>query len=66
MTVQTNEVPASGVVPIDQMFGDDEEDTILLQAMAARAQEFILSLSFCKSIRGAYFGDGCGGVVALF
>ena len=66
MTAKTNEVPVSGVIPIDQMFGDDEEDTILLQAMAARAQEFILSLSFCKSIRAAYFGDGCGGVVALF
>lgn len=66
MAAKTKEVPVRGVVPIDQIFGDDEEDTKLLQAMAARAQEFVLSFSFCKSIRAAYFGDGCGGVVALF
>ena len=61
-----NEVPARGVLPIDQMFGDDEEDTRLLRAMSSRAQEYILSFSWCRSIRAAYFGDGCGGVVALF
>lgn len=65
-TKHANEVPVRGVVPIDQIFGDDEEDTRLLRAMASRAQEFILSFSWCKSIHAAYFGDGCGGVVALF
>lgn len=66
MNVKTNEVLVRGVVPVDQMFGDDEKDTMLLRTMASRAQEYILSFSWCKSIRAAYFGDGCGGVVALF
>jgi hypothetical protein len=61
-----NEVPVKGVVPIDQTSGDDEEDTSLLRIMASEAQEFLKSFSWCRSIREAYFGNGCGGVVALF
>jgi hypothetical protein len=61
-----NEVPVKGVIPIDQMFGDDEEDIKRLQIMAFEAQKYIQSFSWCKSIREAYFGDGCGGIVAIF
>lgn len=58
--------PVTGVVPIDQLFGDDEEDTRLLQAMALYAREYLQSFSWWKSILDAYFGDGVGGVVAIF
>jgi hypothetical protein len=61
-----NIVPVKGVVPIDQMFGGDEEDTRLLRMMASEAQEYIQSFSWCKSIREAYFGDGFGGIAAVF
>lgn len=66
MAENANEVPVKGVVPIAQIFGGDEEDTRLLRAMASEAQEYIQSFSWCKSIREAYFGDGYGGIVALF
>ena len=66
MTGNANNVPVKGVVPIDQMSGDDEEDTRLLQAMASEAQAYIQGFPWCKSVREAYFGDGFGGIVAIF
>ena len=66
MDETANDVPVKGVIPIDQMFGDDEEDIKRLQIMAFEAQKYIQSFSWCKSIREAYFGDGCGGIVAIF
>lgn len=66
MAENESQVPVGGVVPIDRIFGDDEQDVRLLRLMAAEAQEYIQNFSWCKSIREAYFGDGCGGVVALF
>ena len=59
-------IPVQGVIPIDQLFGDDEEDTKLLQAMALYAREYLQSFAWCTSIRDAYFGDGVGAVVAVF
>jgi hypothetical protein len=59
-------VPVKGVVPIDQMFGGDEEDTRLLRMMASEAQDYIQSFSWCKSVHEAYFGDGYGGIAAVF
>jgi hypothetical protein len=58
--------PVKGIVPIDQLLGDDEEDTKLLQAMAIEARNFLETFSWCKGIRDAYFGDGVGGVLAIF
>jgi hypothetical protein len=66
MPESVSEVPVNGVIPIDKMFGGDEEDITLLRVMASDAREFILGFSWCKSIREAYFGDGFGGIVALF
>jgi hypothetical protein len=34
--------------------------------MAAGAEEYIRSFAWCKSVRDVYFGDGYGGVVAVF
>jgi hypothetical protein len=59
-------IPVKGVVPLAQMAGDDEQDVKLLQVMASGAQTYILSFPWCKSIREVYFGDGYGGVVAVF
>ena len=66
MPEKGNELPVRGVIPIDQMFGDDEEDTRLLRKMASEAHDYISNFSWCKSIREAYFGDGYGGIVAIF
>jgi hypothetical protein len=61
-----NKIPVRGVVPLDQMAGGDDEDTKLLQVMASGAEKYIRSFPWCKSIREVYFGDGYGGVVAVF
>jgi len=48
------------------MFGDDEEDIRLLRNLAVEAQDYVRRFSWCKSICESYFGDGIGGVVAVF
>lgn len=66
MAEYQNVVPVKGLIPIDKTFGEDEEDTRLLRAMASAALDYIQSFSWCKSMREAFFGDGCGGIVAVF
>src|SRR5215469_15498174 len=59
-------MPVRGVASIDQMVGQDDEDTKLLRVMAAGAEKYLRSFPWCKSIREVYFGDGYGGVAAVF
>ena len=59
-------IQVKGVVPLDQMVGGDDEDTKLLQVMASGAQNYVRSFPWCKRIREVYFGDGYGGVAAVF
>jgi len=59
-------IPVKGVIPIDQLFGDDEEDTTLLQAIALYARNYLQEFAWCKSVKSSYFGDGVGSVVAVF
>jgi hypothetical protein len=58
--------PFANVVPVEQMAGDDEEDSALLAGMAGQAAEYLMSFDWCVSIIDTYFGDGIGGVVAVF
>jgi hypothetical protein len=66
MSIDNNNVPVQGVVPLSQMVGVDEEDNRLLQVMATGAQGYIRCFPWCKQIREVYFGDGYGGTVAVF
>ncbi len=59
-------IPVKGVIPLTQMVGGDEADTKLLRVMASGAEKYLRSFPWCKTIRGAYFGDGYGGVAAVF
>jgi hypothetical protein len=61
-----DKIPVKGVVPINEMVGDDDEDMRLLRVMASGAEKYIRSFPWCKSIRKIYFGDGYGGIVAVF
>ena len=54
------------VVPLEQMRGDDEEDTRLLSEMAERASQFVCSFAWCSRVVRGWFGSGVGGVVAVF
>jgi hypothetical protein len=61
-----SKIPVKGVVPLAKMAGGDDEDTQLLRVMASGAHDYIRSFPWCKSVREVYFGDGYGGVVAVF
>jgi hypothetical protein len=66
MTNDNTGVPAKGVIPLDKMFGEDDEDAKLLRVMASGAKSFLLSFPWCDRISEAYYGDGYGGIVAIF
>jgi hypothetical protein len=66
MTERDIKIPVKGIVPLNQMIGRDDEDTRLLQAMADGAEKYLRSFDWCKNIKEVYFGDGYGGVVAVF
>jgi hypothetical protein len=66
MDTSNQKVPVKGVVPLSQMFGGDEEDTKLLRVMATGAENYLRCFPRCKEIREIYFGDGHGGIVAVF
>ena len=48
------------------MIGGDDEDTKLLRVMASGAENYLRCFPWCKGIRKAYYGDGYGGIVAVF
>jgi hypothetical protein len=58
--------PVTGVIPLEQMAGDDEKDTALLREMADRAEKFLASFAWCGSIAKSFFGDGIGNIAAVF
>ena len=66
MTVENSALPVRGVVPIDEMVGEDEQDTGVLRALASDAETYIQSYSWCKAIREFYFGNAYRGIVAIF
>jgi len=61
-----SKVPVNSVVPLSRMVGDDDEDSKLLSVMASGAQNYLRCFPWCKDICEAYFGDGYGGIVAVF
>jgi hypothetical protein len=60
------DAPVEGVVPVELMAGDDEEDTKLLRVMSSEAEAYIHSFSWCGEISSVYFGGGVGGIFAIF
>jgi hypothetical protein len=54
------------VVPVENMKGEDPEDTTLLLQMWKEAEQYLSSFTWCDSIQHGYFGGGVGGVVAVF
>ena len=54
------------LTPVDELRGDDAEDTRLLQEMAAEARRYISDFDWCPPVATLSFAGGVGGVVALF
>jgi hypothetical protein len=48
------------------VFGEDDEDRELLRQMAADARTYLEGHSWCERVTDLRFGDGIGGVVAVF
>lgn len=57
---------ASDLTPSKSIVGDDEEDTVLLRALADEARRYISSFSWCKEVLQSYFGGGVGGIFGVF
>jgi|JI10StandDraft_1071094.scaffolds.fasta_scaffold01940_28 hypothetical protein len=58
--------PVESVRPMSALAGDDAEDTALLGEMRDEALAFLVAQPWCRRVTGAYWGDGIGGVVAVF
>jgi hypothetical protein len=58
--------PVPSAVPIEALRGEDDQDTNLLRDMAEEAVRYVQSFDWCMELHEQYFGDGIGGVVALF
>ena len=58
--------PVPDVIAVEQMSGDDEEDTTLLREMLEQAKNYVHSFSWCDSIISSYFAGGVGKVFAIF
>jgi hypothetical protein len=56
----------AGVVSTRDMRGEDEEETRLLQGLAKRAEEFLLSQRWCQAVQDSYLGLGVAGFVGVF
>jgi hypothetical protein len=61
-----NVAPVPDVVPVEQMIGDDDEETALLRRMLEQAKKYIQSFPWCDSITSSYFAGGVGEVFAIF
>ena len=56
----------SDVIPIQEMQGDDQEDTEMLTKLSREADDYITSFRWCPIIKEKFFGFGVGYIVAVF
>jgi hypothetical protein len=61
-----SDAPIAGVVPVELMTGEDEEDTAFLRGMSQDAEAYLRSFSWCKEVQGSFFGGGVSGIIAVF
>jgi hypothetical protein len=66
MNLDAIQAAIRGSVPLDEIQGDDELDTRLLRQMADDANHYIQSFDWCLTVHEQYFGEGYGGIVAVF
>jgi hypothetical protein len=54
------------IVPVEQMVGEDDEETAQLKQSLEEARNYMKSHPWCRSIKREFFGLGIGGVVSVF
>ena len=59
-------IDLSKFVPIERIYGEDDQETYLLREMAEQAKLYLTSFKWCKAIRKGWFGWGIGKVCAVF
>jgi hypothetical protein len=59
-------LPVIGVVPIDQMRGEDAEDTRLLVKLRVEAELYLSKLNWFPGVVELFYGGGIGGILAIF
>ena len=58
-------IPLVGVVPIQDMKGDNPVDTEQLQEMCAEAKHYLESFDWCKAAEPVYWGGGIGKIFSV-
>lgn len=61
-----SDVPVSGLIRVENMVGDDAEDTRLLREMSLKAEAYLRSFPWCRDVARSFFGGGVGGIFAVF
>jgi len=56
----------SDIIPIQEMQGDDQEDTKMLMVLSQEADNYITSHRWCPDIKEKFYGFGIGYVIAVF
>jgi hypothetical protein len=60
------DTPLLGVVPIQDMNGDNAVDTALLREMCADAKQYLESFDWCEVAGPVYWGGGIGKIFSVF
>lgn len=58
--------PATEIVELSEMVGEDEDDAILLRELASTARVYLGSFEWSESVLETYYGLGVGGIVGVF
>ncbi|MEZ4298870.1 MAG: hypothetical protein R3B70_28230 [Polyangiaceae bacterium] len=62
----TPKVDYERLVPVNEMAGEDDEETAQLHEMLEEARRYLKGQRWCRSIERELLGLGVGGVVAVF
>jgi hypothetical protein len=54
------------VISVEQMAGEDDEETAQLRTMLQEARDYIKGFRWCLGIQEEFFGLGVGGVIGVF
>jgi hypothetical protein len=66
MNPNTLQAALRDAIPVSDITGDDDVDTQLLREMAEKAAVYVRSLSWCLNLHEQLFGEGVGGIAAIF
>jgi hypothetical protein len=61
-----NPADLTQVVPVRDIKGENDEETLGLRKMFDEAQRFLSAFNWCVRIEESYFGFGYAGIVAVF